>query len=524
MKRIFLGLLLLGIFAAILIPSLFKEPYRPPLLSQLREKYHKKASKSADHSKFLPLQKPFTRPQEVTEACISCHNQRHIEVMKSSHWNWERLEYVTGKGIRAIGKKNILNNFCIGIASNEAACNKCHIGFGFKDASFDFQNPLNVDCLSCHDLSNTYLKASGGAGMPDPSVNLNIVAQSVGRPTRNNCGTCHFFGGGGNNVKHGDLEMALFDTEREIDVHMGTDGVDLSCVDCHTAKNHQMLGKVYSLSSMNRDRVQCEQCHTDKPHQQTILNRHGIKVACQTCHIPTYAKVNPTKMEWDWSTAGNLKNGEPYEEKDSLGMVAYTSLKGTFTWARNVKPEYLWFNGTATHVLLGEPINPTQVVKINELFGSYRDPEAKIIPVKIHRAVQPYDKKYNYLVQPKTYSVTKGDSGFWNDFDWQKAIQAGMQHLGLPYSGDYGFVKTEMTWPINHMVAPKSQALSCVECHSRENSRLAALTDFYLPARDRNYWIDHIGKGLIIFTIIAVILHTLLRIYHSTKNQARRDV
>lgn len=521
MKRIFLGLLLMGIVAAIVVPALLREPSKPPLLEQLREKYHKKAPKSADHSQFTQLQKPFTKPQQVTEACITCHNQRHIEVMKSSHWNWERLEYIPNKGIRSVGKKNILNNFCIGIASNEAACNKCHIGFGFKDATFDFQNPLNVDCMSCHDLSNTYLKASGGAGMPDPEVNLNMVAQSVGRPTRYNCGTCHFFGGGGNNVKHGDLEMALFETDRTVDVHMGTDGSDMSCVDCHTAKNHQMLGKVYSLSSMNRDRVQCEQCHTDQPHRQSLLNRHGIKVACQTCHIPTYAKVNPTKMEWDWSTAGDLKNGEPYEIQDSLGMVAYTSLKGTFRWARNAKPEYIWFNGTASHLLLGETINPNQVVKINELFGSYRDPDAKIIPVKIHRAIQPYDKQYKYLIQPKTYSVTKGDSGFWKDFDWQKAFVAGMNHIGLPYSGEYGFVKTEMYWPINHMVAPKSQALSCTECHSRENSRLAGLTDFYLPARDRNLWIDTIGTMSILVTLVGIGLHTILRIVAHYRNQQR---
>ncbi len=30
-------------------------------------------------------------------------------------------------------------------------------------------------------------------------------------------------------------------------------------------------------------------------------------------------------------------------------------------------------------------------MKMNELFGSYDDPDAKIIPVKIHRAKQIYD-------------------------------------------------------------------------------------------------------------------------------------
>ena len=49
-------------------------------------------------------------------------------------------------------------------------------------------------------------------------------------------------GGGGNNVKHGDLEMAMFDGDRNLDVHMGTDGPDMACVDCHQAANHRNDG------------------------------------------------------------------------------------------------------------------------------------------------------------------------------------------------------------------------------------------------------------------------------------------
>jgi len=175
-------------------------------LTTLHMKYRQKETPSVDHTKFSQLKKHFSTPQEVTSACIACHNERHKEVMQSSHWNWERQEYVEGKGIRTLGKKNILNNFCIGISGNEQSCNKCHIGYGWGDEKFDFKNPLNVDCLACHDNSNTYIKAVGGAGMPDASVNLTNVAQHVGKPMRANCGTCHFFGGGGNNVKHGDLK------------------------------------------------------------------------------------------------------------------------------------------------------------------------------------------------------------------------------------------------------------------------------------------------------------------------------
>lgn len=508
MKRILLAVLGAGALAALTLTLLPKRAEDPAPVERLRQVYASKAKASVDHSKFPQLQKAFGKPQDVTSACISCHNGRAVEVMKSSHWNWARTEYVEGKGIRTLGKQNALNNFCIGVEGNEQSCTKCHVGYGYAGKAFDFKNPLNVDCLACHDNSDSYLRTGGLAGgMPDPRTNLNTVAQHVGRPTRVNCLTCHGFGGGGNNVKHGDLEKAMFDPSRDVDVHMASDGQDLQCVDCHTASQHQMLGKMYSVSSMNRNRVSCESCHTEVPHQDDVLNKHMLKVACQTCHIPTYAKVNPTKLHWDWSTAGKLKDGQPYEEKDASGVDTYLSIKGSFVWGRNLQPEYAWSNGTASHYLLGDPVEPGQTVKINELHGDYADPEAKIIPVKVHRAIQPYDTGNRTLIQPKTVSMTPGDGGYWKEFDWQKANAAGMKEAGLPYSGHFGWIHTEMTWPINHMVAPKAQAVSCTECHTRTNGRLGKLGGFYLPGRDSNPWIERSGIAAVLLTIAGVIVH-----------------
>ncbi|MFZ4620761.1 MAG: cytochrome C, partial [Bacteroidota bacterium] len=276
MKRFIIPGIALAIFSLYFISTITKTDVDQTPTATLKERFAKKEKPSVDHSKFTQLQRKFVKPQDVTAACINCHNERHLEVMKSSHWNWEREEFIEGRGIRYVGKKNILNNFCIGINTNEQSCNKCHIGYGWGDKDFDFTNPNNVDCLACHDNSDTYVKQSGGAGMPDASVNLTIVAQKVGRPSKSNCGTCHFFGGGGNNVKHGDLEKALFDTHRDIDVHMASDGGNLECVDCHKTEKHQMLGKVYSLSSMNRNRSTCEQCHTETPHKNEVINEHSV--------------------------------------------------------------------------------------------------------------------------------------------------------------------------------------------------------------------------------------------------------
>jgi hypothetical protein len=99
----------------------------------LKAKYTKEKKSTVDHSKFAVLQKTFSKPQQVTEACIGCHTERHKEVMASNHWNWEREEYVEGRGIIYVGKKNAINNFCIGVDGNEQSCAKCHVGFGMTD-------------------------------------------------------------------------------------------------------------------------------------------------------------------------------------------------------------------------------------------------------------------------------------------------------------------------------------------------------------------------------------------------------
>lgn len=505
----FLGLLAINYF--------HKEEAPNMKLEALKNKYALKDSSSVDHALFTVLQKKFKTPQDVTDACLTCHNNTHKEVMASAHWNWERVSYIDGRGIKSLGKKNILNNFCTGSEGNEQRCAGCHIGFGMSDDKFDFDNKRNVDCMVCHDQSELYLKGSDLAGYPDREVNLTEVAQHVGNPQKSNCGACHFYGGGGNNVKHGDLEEGILGCSREVDVHMASNGMDMECTACHTTKHHNISGKLYSVSSNNVNRSTCESCHTNTPHHRETLNTHTSKVSCQACHIPTYAKVNATKMSWKWSDAGKLKDGKPYSEDDSLGNHNYMSIKGSFVWEKNVEPEYVWFNGTADHYLLGDTIDDTKVVVLNQLKGSHRDPESKIIPVKVHRGDQIYDTKYKTLIQAKLYSPNVGDSAYWSDFDWQTAAISGMKRVGLPYSGEYGFIETEMYWPINHMVAPKEESLSCAACHTSTNSRLAGLNDFYLPGRDSNQFLDAIGRYSIILAIIGVIIHGLARVFSTMK-------
>ncbi|MCL5743917.1 MAG: tetrathionate reductase family octaheme c-type cytochrome [Acidobacteria bacterium] len=515
MRMIPLVLVTIAVFAVVVAGGLQSKQAGAEALRDLKLRYEQKRTRSVDHSKLPALQKRFTTPQQVTEACISCHNERHKEVLNSSHWNWSEAEYIPGRGVRSAGKKNVINNFCIGVTSNLKGCDQCHSGYGYIDQSFDFSDPKNIDCLVCHDGSDTYSKTNGG--MPPPSVDLKLVAQQVRRSRRSNCGYCHFSGGGGNNVKHGDLEQALLNTNRQVDVHMGTDGGNLECAACHITQNHQIRGKLYSVSSMNRDRVTCEQCHGGAPHSDGVLNQHTAKVACQTCHIPEYAKVNATKMFWDWSTAGRLKDGQPIEEKNASGEASYLSIKGSFIWAKNVKPDYIWFNGTADHYLLGDTVSATRPVQMNALRGSYADSQSKIIPVKIHRGRQIYDPATKMLIQPKLYANQKGEGGFWKDFDWNRAAQEGMQTAGLPYSGQYEFIDTVMYWPVNHMVAPKEKSVGCAECHTRTDSRLAGLTGFYMPGRDRSGLLDGLGLLAVGGALAGALLHALARIAASKR-------
>jgi octaheme c-type cytochrome (tetrathionate reductase family) len=412
---------------------------------------------SQEHEEYI--EGPFKTPQEVTAACLDCHDDVTNGIMKTQHWNWHSTEFfqVNGDSIR-IGKQNMINNFCIAVPSNWPRCTSCHIGYGWEDESFDFTDEQNIDCLICHDQTGTYSKTPTGAGMPDKTIDLVVVAQSVGLSTRQNCGICHFYGGGGNEVKHGDLDNSLLEPSEELDFHMG--GLDFECTECHRTEDHNILGAGNSSIATNSNHISCTDCHEDDVHEKESLNRHVKSVACETCHIPLFAREEPTKIWWDWSTAGKNKESEI----DTFGMPLYHKKKGDFKYGKNIIPEYRWFNGSANYYISGDKLDPSQVLKLNPLNGDILDLTAKIYPFKVMRGKQIYDKKNNYLIIPNLYSK----KGYWKTFDWDCAAKKGMDIVGLDYSGSYGFVETEMNWPIHHMVVPAENALKCTSCHGKK--------------------------------------------------------
>ncbi|MCG9755357.1 tetrathionate reductase family octaheme c-type cytochrome [Shewanella insulae] len=419
---------------------------------------------AADNPHKEAIQGPFTQGSQVTEQCIECHEDHAKDFMKSSHWTWELEQELPGRTVKR-GKKNAINNFCTSISGNEPRCTSCHAGYGWKDNNFDFSDMTKVDCLVCHDTTGTYIKDPAGAGEVLAKVNLERVAQNVGMPVRDNCGTCHFYGGGGDAVKHGDLDSSMAYPDKATDVHMDTDGNDFQCQTCHTTEQHQITGNAMGVSPGGQNDIGCENCHDSAPHANKRLNTHTASVACQTCHIPFFARNEPTKMSWDWSTAGS----DQEETVDEYGKHTFMKKKGSFVWGKMVKPEYAWYNGKADAYMAGDKMDPTKVTKLTAPLGDIADKTAKIYPFKVHRGKQIYDKKQNIFVTAKVY----GKGGYWKEFDWDKAAKLGMEanqalaQQGIKYSGEHGFAETEMWWRINHMVSPKDQALKCNDCHNK---------------------------------------------------------
>jgi octaheme c-type cytochrome (tetrathionate reductase family) len=523
MRRIRLALLFSCIyslisFVATASPAASEEKVIGRSMAQQATKSGRKWS-TTDHSKHKALNQTFESGAQVTAACLSCHSEAFNQFKETIHWTWLAPEDGSGKKYGKAGDS--VNNFCISTNyMNDKSCLSCHPGWnGKKDT---------VNCLVCHgqqeyNFAEGFEDYAAFSRSEDPEErkiasdiqkDIQNAVQSVARPGRKNCGKCHFYGGGGDGVKHGDLDSSLTHPNKTLDVHMGIDSQDFPCTRCHTTVNHNVSGRIYTIpaaidrkSLIENDlasKITCESCHTASPHKAGEKpNDHTDKVACQSCHIPTFARVNPTKMSWDWSKAGKLKDGKPFDIVGPLGKETYKSIKGEMVWEKNVKPQYFWFNGSIKTLTTKDIIDPSKPVPVSLQMGESKDPNARIFPFKIHRGKQPYDKVNNTLLGP----LLSGEDGFWTTLDWESALKKGMGFMDQPFSGEYGFVESTYVYPITHMVAPKENVVKCVECHTGKNGRMANLSGFYMPARDRFKPVDIPGWALVIGSLLGVLLH-----------------
>jgi len=478
-----------------------------------------------------------------TGQCLNCHSWLANEVMSTGHWNWKgTVANIVGpvdlRG-RTHGKLDLINNFCQAVPSNEGRCSQCHIGIGWVDKSFDFANPRNIDCLACHDQTGTYEKVATPspeqplAGGPKPGLDLTAIAQSVGqnqgKPPRSTCVFCHSKAGGDDNVKHGDISTRFKYTavnnpaddpfDRTEDVHMGVDGGNMLCVDCHQvdkdASGNVLSHGIGGFAYHSVDEGQMKDCTDSSCHQDRATIHAGTKaelvvnlsihtrLACQTCHIPAIARKVSTYTDWRWADAG-LAARPANCAAEPTGIPGtrstWSQQKGCFTWGTNVRPVLRYHDGTWNRRVMGISDTftagtgtPDAPIDLGSPAATYKDANAMIYPFKKMTGNQPADATNNTVLVPHLWGKVTGPNPFWRPagattgyFDWNLSLIDGATYssaynngnyepfkpAGAPlqtYTGQYAFVDTVMLLKVDHEIPPAEQALGmdndCNDCH-----------------------------------------------------------
>ncbi len=396
--------------------------------------------------------------------CLQCHTTEAHEVHGSVMYQWQGDTPEMDHGPQKQGKiSGGVNSYCINIEGNWGGCGGCHVGLGARPEATATQEQLeNIDCMLCHQQAYRRVKADG-VFVPDEdnmAITMDEAARTVHRPERINCLQCHAKAGGGDAVKRGDLALAQgFTGDFDFDVHMSTTGGNLRCQDCHTTSGHRVAGRGSDLRPTDLAlTVECTNCHggmANGGHEGEYLDNHTSRVACQTCHIPIYAKdagdssaTEATEVHRTWlGTHGSTPPIHPASEKQN-----------------NLVPEYRWWNRTSRNYLLGEvaQVDPaTGRYPTSRPLGDVDDPNSKLYAFKYKTAEQPIDTDSSKLIALDT-------SVFFATGDAHAATEAGidnMNAMGIPVGADYAFVETDTFQMLNHQVSPHGMALQCSNCH-----------------------------------------------------------
>jgi hypothetical protein len=203
-------------------------------------------------------------------------------------------------------------------------------------------------------------------------------------------------------------------------------------------------------------------CHPTKlnmttSHTTLDTSHHVGRVACQTCHMPRYAKdatdvaptpTNPTELtemnrDWrlpEWSTVNNRY--EPTQVK--LG---------------NQIPKYLFWNGTSwgNNAFDAAVLDPaTGNYKVSRPLGAINDPAGtKLYPFKYKTANQPLAN--GKLVTPKVAT-------YFSLGNYDLAVQDGLTYMGMPGAA-YTTETTDEYQLLNHQIPTKASVLACTACH-----------------------------------------------------------
>jgi hypothetical protein len=326
------------------------------------------------------------------------------------------------------------------------------------------------------------------------SITTEEAVRTVHATTRKSCLNCHAGAGGADGAKRGDLTSLHANPDISLDQHMSPAGGNLTCSDCHSVpgdngETHRVRGRGVDLRPNDvAERFTCENsgCHGSSPHPDTQLNRHTNKVACQTCHIPTYAKGIATETSRDWE--------EPH--------LSQTACNGRGGWlpredkGANLVPTYAWSDGNSEVYYMGESLNGVPTMPLaadvaSRLVGNFKEGDptvslgmptaildangnidlalgasnaaAKIYPMKEHWGKLARNERTNTLIAHSTYD-------FFRTGDYDLAVQSGLaQDPDMDVGDAYTVVPVHTFQAINHGVEVASNALGanndCGSCH-----------------------------------------------------------
>ena len=423
------------------------------------------------------------------------------------------------------GYENLVGSF-----TGLTGCSMCHgVGMGLPPSSEPSEEQLgNIDCLACHADPSVYVsgplaiakglknvtKDDKGRWRYVVNVDIDKIAKNIiDLPRNENCLACHAYSGGGPHLKRPNIGPDLYTGKtkdgRVFDVHIAS---GMSCIDCHPGEEHHFgtrAADTWNREGLNPDEKtrRCVDCHTEKPHEGVkgwFLNKfHLDKVACQTCHIPYIADGDyPTEYYRDWSTT----TFHP-DKKRWKFAIPNPETGDTSEWYlyNNIEPVYAWYNGKREVYIFPEKVQPLKgsslelkpsngvsagVVYYVKPAGSKDDPDAKIYPFKLHRALVPYSTVNQTLVPMKVgVAFATGNA--------KLAAEIGANVSGIKWDKQT-YITYVRYMQVDHGVKPAEDALGCFDCHGPTIRRM--------PWPDLGYGrYPEIAFTLIVVAIIAII-------------------